>query len=497
MLVIKKGLQNPKDMLDFKKNGVIVKKKGMILLCGLILSIGISNASESVSLFQCRKQALKNNKNIQIAQESKSMAMNNRKASFTYFMPTVNLMADYTRLEKQIKYDLDLKLKEKMTAFLTGMAQANPVVTTDPFFQTLQQMGSALPSKISLSMGEKNNYVGSLSLTQPLFTGGKIVQQYKISKYLEDIAEEQCKMSEEEVIEKTDEYYYKLVTVKEKMKLASKYLEMIQSHLSDLNNMKEAGLITDNEVLKAKVKLNEAELNLYKAQNGCSLARMALNQIIGNPVYTDIEPTDSLVVRRDIKETDTNKAIENRSEIKLLENSMKISNSLVNVSRSSYMPNILLQGNYTFLNPNPYNSFETEFGSSWQLSVVGQWQIFHGNERYYRLAEAKHALRTTQLKIEDTRELINLDVEQNRLKLSEALKRIDMSETGVQQAEDNLRVCNDKFKEGMLSASEVLDAQTLWTQAVSNKIEAVSDYNLSITKYYKALGLLNESNLGE
>jgi outer membrane protein TolC len=478
-----------------KKIGVSVKKNNLVLCAALLALISLSLYSQPVSLAQCRKQALISNRNIKIAQESVASAESNKKASTAFFFPKIDLLATYSYFPKPVKYEMELGLKEKLSQFLTGMAQLNPAVTTDPFFQTLTQMGGALPSNLELKLGEKNNYLASFSLAQPVFTGGKIIQQYKISKYLENIAQQTASSTEEEIIEKTDEYYYKLLSVKEKINLAQKYVDMIKSHLNDLNNMQEAGLITQNEILKAKVKLNEAELNLFKAQNGYTLASMALNQIIGNPLNTEISPADSVIT---ITEIDYNKLNpQKRSEIAMLENLIKINNSLKNVAFSSYLPNIVLQANYAFINPNPFNSFENEFGSTWQINLVGQWEIFHANERYHRLSEAKHAERIAQYKLDDAKEMIQLDIEQNKLKLNEALKRVEMTNTGVKQAEDNLRICNDKFKEGLISASEVLDAQTLWTQAVSNKIEADTDYCMSITKLYKALGILKESNLGE
>lgn len=471
--------------------------KKIVLISLLVTIAGFLGAVEILSLKQCREMALENNKSLKVARESEQMAKDNRKASFSFFLPSLNLMADYTRFEKQIKYDVDLHLSEKLSEILTGMAQANPAVTTDPFFQTLTMMGSALPSSIPLTLGEKDNYVAGLSITQPLFTGGKIYYQYKINKDLEEISREQYRMSEEEVLEKTEEYYYKVVTVREKVRLAQKYTEMINSHLIDLNNMKEAGLVTDNEVLKAKVKYNEAELNLYKAKNGLSLAKMALNKMIGKSLQNDLIPADTLLT---INETEEDQVISDgssRSEIKVLQKVLSVSNSLVGIERSRYLPNIVLQSNYSYINPNPFNSFKTEFGDVWQISILGQWELFHGNERGFKLSAAKHARKMAELKLDDAREMIQLDIEQSALKLNESIKRIEMTDTGIRQAEDNLRVCNDKFKEGLLAGSEVLDAQTLWTQAVSNHIEAISDYHLNQTKYRKALGLMTEEKTGE
>ncbi len=474
-----------------------VKVRKIFIISLFLLNVSFLCAGETLSLKQCREMALENNKSLKVARESELMAKDNRKASFSFFLPSLNLMADYTRFEKQIKYDVDLHLSEKLTEILTGMAHANPAVTTDPFFQTLSLMGDALPSGISMTLGEKNNYIGGLSLTQPLFTGGKIYYQYKINKDLEEISLEQYRLSEEEVLEKTEELYYKVVTVREKVVLAQKYTEMINSHLTDLNNMKEAELITDNDVLKAKVKYNEAELNLYKAKNGLSLAKMALNKMIGRSLQDDLIPADTLLTDNEYENNPMLNDGSSRSEIKVLQKVISVSNALVGIERSRYLPNIVLQSNYSYINPNPFNSFKTEFGDVWQISILGQWELFHGNERGYKLSAAKHARKIAELKLDDAREMIQLDIEQAALKLNESMKRIEMTDTGIRQAEDNLRVCNDKFKEGLISGSEVLDAQTLWTQAVSSHIEAVSDYHLNQTKYKKALGLLTENKTGE
>jgi len=332
----------------------------------------------------------------------------------------------------------------------------------------------------------------NLSLAQPIFTGGKIKAQYDIATSLSEISTQKEVLSRQETILKLDEAYWRLVSVQKKLISAQAYLETLDNHLRNIEAYFEEGLVTENEVLKVTVKHNEAQLLVLKAENGVSLSGMALNQILGIPVTTHLSLTDETIdsMMNVINPVDIEDVYNSRPEIEMVQQGIDISKSYKSITRSRYMPNIALQASYQFTNPNPYNSFKNEFGNDWTLALVAQLELFHWNERGYLNAAARKSYESSVLKLEETRELISLDVSQAEYKLTEARKREALTKSSFIQAERNLDITNNKFSEGLVKNTDVLEAQTLWYNAWSEWIDAQNEYNTQTTQYLKAIGKL-------
>ncbi len=447
-------------------------------------------AQESLSLEKARQLALQHNQQIIAGNESVEAAKSMQRDSFTKFLPSIQFMGDYTRMNKQMEYDVNLGLDK----VLAGMAQANPAVMTDPFYQTLAALAQQglLPNDLDLKLGEKNNYVLGFNATQPLFTGGKIIDQYQISKANRRLSEAGLVQIKSEILMKTDVAYWTTVSVAEKVKLARQYRDMLTSHLTDLENMLDQGVITQNDYLKAKVKRTDADIQVMQAENGYKLSRMALNQLIGFALDDSIPLSDSLREDSSIQAVQPNSGeiATKRPEIMQIKEGIGISKSMLRLAKSTYFPNILLQGNYTYLNPNPYNSFEKEFGHDWQVSIVAQWMLFDWNGRGFEVSAARHRKNALEAKLSEATEMVNLEARQAQMKYDVAKKKTDLTRISLEQAEENLRNANEQFHEGVMTSSDVLDAQTLWQQSYSNWIESLADVHIQETALRKALGIL-------
>lgn len=460
----------------------------------LVLFLGIMNILSgqtlSLSLEQYREKALAHNKMLQAAQAQQKSAVSSRKASFTQFFPRVNTIDSYTYINKSLDYSMNLPIAE----FLQGLEASNPAIVTDPFYATLVGMHNQgyLPDEYQVSIGEENNWIFDITLTQPIFTGGKIINQYKISKAAEKVTDANLKKTGNELIYQTDEAYWRLVDVSAKYALAKDYQALVQTLLSQVQNAYDVGVTTQNELLKVQVKLNEAELMSFKAQNGVHLATMALNQIIGDPLESSIILPDTIfdVPYVPYDSTKVQEYIENRPEVLILKQGLEIQQLLTKIAQSNYYPNLALQASVNYINPNPYESFEANFGQNWQVGVVAQWEIFDFNARKHTVSAAKHQQQSAQLILEQSKELFALEINQSELQYREAMKRIQLSEKSVDQAEENLRVTQNRFKEGMCKSSDVLEAQVSWLNAKTELIEAQTEMYTKRANLDKALSLL-------
>jgi outer membrane protein len=450
----------------------------------LILITLLLSAETKLSVEDCRELALKNNHEIKISGNIRTSAEYNQKAAFTRFLPRFDVTGTYQRVGEKFS----LNIPEMQNLPVIGELSDGTIGQIGEV--PLNQIQSDL-DMYEYEFGSENNFLIFGSMEFPIFTGGKILNQYKISKDLTAISEANEKSSVSDVLCNVDEYYWQLISLREKVELCNKYNEMIISHIKDLENFKIEGIITDNELLKAEVLKNEAELKLSKAENGVDLVNMALCRLIGLPLNEKIVTVNELVLDKDnIYDYDEliEIAVKNRSELTILENIAKIAKSKESIVRGTYLPNIVLNANYNLVNPNPYNGFEEEFGTDWMVGITCTMEIFNFNRRGYELQSSKFQKNAAEMKLAQTKEMIKLDVRRSLFNINDSKKRINLTETAMKQANKNLKIRNDYFAEGIVKSSEVLDAQTLWQKAYSEKIDAVYEYKLNKSRLKKALG---------
>ena len=168
----------------------------------------------------------------------------------------------------------------------------------------------------------------------------------------------------------------------------------------------------------------------------------------------------------------------------------RMTESGVKLARSRFMPNVVLTANYLAANPNPYKGLTNDFGFDWNVGVVLNIPIFHWGERQHTLTAAKVEQKIASMKMEEAKEKITLQVNQAIFKVNEANRRVAMTQKNIDKAEENLKVASDGFKEGVLSASDVLEAQALWQSAISENIDARMEAMLSDSNLKKVLGEL-------
>ena len=346
----------------------------------------------------------------------------------------------------------------------------------------------------ALRTDTRNVYAGAVTLTQPLYMGGKIRAYNKITQYAEELARQQHQGGMQEVIMSTDQAYWQVISLVNKKKLAEGYLKLLQQLDSDVEKMIAEGVATKADGLSVRVKVNEAEMTLTKVEDGLSLARMLLCQLCGldlsSPVTLTDENMDDIPLLAPETHFDMSTAYANRPEIRSLELATQIYRQKVNVTRSEHLPSIALMGNYMVTNPSVFNSFENKFKGMWNVGVMVQIPIWHWGEGIYKTRSAKAEARIAQYQLEDAREKIELQVNQAAFKVNEAGKKLVMASKNMEKAEENLRYATLGFKEGVIATSNVLEAQTAWLSAQSEKIDAQIDVKLTEIYLKKSLGTL-------
>ena len=485
--------------------------KKVFLLTILLSLTFIGKAQNFLSLDSCRALALANNKDLLISNEKINAAHYQRKAAFTNYLPNFSATGAYMRNQKEFSL-LNNDQKATLSGLGTNLAgpiqqAATEIVTAHPELKPLiaslsGKLGAALPALDqagnslvdALRTDTRNVYAGAITLTQPLYMGGKIRAYNKITKYAEELAQEQHHGGMQEVIMSTDQAYWQVISLVNKKKLAEGYLKLLQQLDGDVEKMINEGVATKADGLSVRVKVNEAEMTLTKVEDGLSLARMLLCQLCGIDLSSPITLADQNMANIPLLTTDPHfdlsTAYENRPEIRSLELATQIYKQKVNVTRAEHLPSIALMGNYMVTNPSVFNSFENKFKGMWNVGVMVQIPIWHWGEGIYKTRAAKAEARIAQYQLQDAREKIELQVNQAAFKVKEAGKKLVMSSKNMEKAEENLRYATLGFKEGVIATSNVLEAQTAWLSAHSEKIDAQIDVKLTEIYLKKSLGTL-------
>ena len=340
----------------------------------------------------------------------------------------------------------------------------------------------------------RNVFAGAVVVTQPIFTGGAIVAMNKMADIGEELAANSLEAKRQNTLFHIDQAYWQVVSLRHKERLAQSFLELVKKLDSDVEKMVTEGVATKSDRLSVSVKVNEAEMALTKVQDGLVLSKMLLCQLCGMPVNEQVtladEESDTLPLADINALPDMETAQQNRPELKMLQNTVDLSRQTTNVLKAGNLPKVLLMGGYAVSNPNTFNGFEKKFAGFWNVGVMVHVPIWNWGDVKYKVRAAKGATTIANLELDEAREKIELQVNQKAFLVNEANKKLAMAQSNIAHAEENLRTATIGFKEGVIPSSTVIEAQTAWLQAQSQKIDAEIDVKLSQVELQKALGTL-------
>ena len=479
-------------------------------------------AQQVLSLQDCRDMALENNKNLKISQQKVTMADYDKKIAFANYFPTISAQGTYVHNEKQLQLLSDDKI-DAINAFGTSLQNSfngylDPIIQSmmqDPaliqlimssptlqnLLQSLQTADfstalNAIGKEVTdaLTLDTRDVYAGMITVMEPVYAGGKIRAYNKMAGYARDLAETQLTTEQQEIIIATDKAYWQIVSLANKEKLTQNYVELLRTQCDNVDKLVNEGMATSADRLAVKVKLNEAELTLIKVQNGLALSKMLLCQSIGMPLDSEIsladEDLEDVVVPVYTSEYTEDDIMNNRPELQSLDLATKIYDKKVNIARSEFLPTVAVFGNYTVTNPSAFNGFEKEFRGFYNFGVVAKVPLFHFGEGYNKIRKAKAEALITQLKLEDTKELVMLQVSQYEKQIKEAESRLQLTTDKMSDAEENLRMATVGYNEGMVPSSTLDAAQTSWMQTHSEYIDAKIDVIMANTYLKKSIGKL-------
>ena len=494
------------------------RKLCFILFVGMAVPI---SAQRLLSLDSCRAMALRNNKQMAVSKVKQDVAKNIRKSARTKYLPHVSAIGTYQYTSKEFSLLSDEHksvLGNLGTNAATGIQ--NAITNSEPLQNIASMLGSmglnldGLKQMTGQHLQEfagqlngvgdaiidalrtdtRNLFAGSVMFVQPVFMGGSIVALNKMADINEDMQRNSADMRRQTTLYKTDNAYWQVVSLKHKQRLAQAYYDLLKKLDSDVHKMIDEGVATKSDGLSVDVKMNEAEMTLTRVNDGLVLSKMLLCQTIGIPVDEKItladEDSENIVVDEAVPELNVEVAMENRPELKMLDNGIQLTRQLTNILKAGNLPMVAMTGGYVVTNPSMVNSFERKFRGLWNVGVLVRVPLWNWGDVMYKVRASKGATSIATLERQEARELIELQVNQNTFRVTEANKKLTMAKTNIQRADENLRTANLGFREGVITPTVVMEAQTAWLQAQSQKIDAEIDVKLSQVDLQKSLGTL-------
>lgn len=451
-----------------------------------------------LTLEACHRMADSANIQTAIDRENALAAHYSREAALARFFPQVSANGAYAWNSRHA-YALPDNMPTQFGSMgLDGLHFNNP---------TMQQLGEWFPNtKQQINTWAGAAYgdlykqfdldfthvlVGQVGVVQPIWVGGRIMNTYRITRSLERMSTLKARKNQADLMVEVDEAYWRVLSVTQKLALANRYAGLLRQLDQEVEAAQAEGLATGADVLQVKVALSEAESQLAQAEDGLLLSKMALCQLIGLPLHEDIHIdttfTDEPLLS--LPDIDMTQVKQNRAELQLLDEMQHVADAGVGLAAAGLQPNIVAQASYIVTNPNLTNGFKNNFAGFFTAGVAVNIPIAHASDILAYKA-ARHKARTVQLQREEAEQKIELQVTQSAQKVVEANHRLIRAKQTLAHNEEILRYARESYEEGVVTASDLMKAQTAWHKAYSDKIDAAIALRMAQMTYQQHTGTL-------
>lgn len=424
-----------------------------ILTAVLCCLIAIPTSGQEMTLEQCRTMALKNNKRIVIAKQDKERANLIAGATRTNFLPKFTTQG--AAMFGNSKTDMSIALLEGMPNF-------------------------------DLNLNIKKIYMAGINLEQPIYMGGKITSAYKMSKVGNEIAELNRALTEDEILLETDQAYWMCIQAKELKQSAQQYKITVEEFYRVVTHACETGLKSKNDLMKIQVQLNQANLQLHRAENGVRLSQMNLCNIIGLPLQSELLLSGTfsgapIVINHTIE-------ISSRPEYLMLNKQIELKKYEKRLIRSDFLPQIGLIGSYNYIHGPKLNGDPLFNNGSFSAMISLKIPLFNWGEGIKKVKAKERERVMAQLQRDDLGQKMELEIQQAVNSYNEGLLEVRLTQQALRQSEENLKMSRDNYDVGIETISDYLEAQTIWQNAQSEYVVSRTKLEICKTKYLKAIG---------
>ncbi|MDR2125316.1 MAG: TolC family protein [Prevotellaceae bacterium] len=420
----------------------------------IVFCLCTSNATSQVyNLEMCKAKAIENNLKIKNAEIDIKIAAQTTNEAFTKYFPHVEATG-FTFKANRHTFHKDFD------------------------FSALAPILPALANPVSLNLMEKGKTAGII-VTQPVFAGGQIINSNKLAKTGEEITVLKRELSEDEINETTEKYFWQIVSLKEKSKTISALKEQLEHLRKDVEMAVKAGIVNRNELLRIELKQHELKSEELKLNNGINITKILLGQHTGEMSNIFDIDIDSFPYPEHPSKfyIEANTAATQRTEYKLLDKNIEANRLNVKIEAGKRLPTVGIGGSYVYHNfAEQTNTFGMLFATI-RIPVSNWW----GGT--YAVKRAK--LKTMQAENERTNamELMTVEIMQVYNELEEAYEQVILAKQTVSVALENLRLNDNYYRAGISTLTDILDARSLLQKSNEQYAESACNYQIKLAKY--------------
>lgn len=447
-----------------------MKIKRIALVGALLVLAGIVDglvAQNCYSLEQLRALAQQNNHAIAQSRRNIDVATLQRKEAFTKFFPSVSATA------------LAFDASKAMASMSVNPAEVVPSSLMPTLQATLPaEVLASLGSPINISM-MKNGTIAGLTLMQPIFAGGQIINGNRLAQVGEDVSNLQMKLTQNEVDMKTEQYYWQLISLQEKTRTLQAVSTLLAGIHSDVEVAVRAGVAMRNDLLQVELRQNELEGQKLKLSNGTYVLKLLLNQHCGlnDTTFTVDEPGFTI---EPVPYVNPIEALPLLPEYQLLNKQVEASQLNKKMVKGKLLPTVAVGAGINYHNLLDNNRTFAMVFATVSVPISDWWGGSHALKR-----SEEQRLNAIDQMVEKS-ELLNIRMQQSWNELNEARLHITIAERGIEQARENLRVMRDYYNAGVNKMSDLLEAQLLYQQALDSRTDAFVAYQIKSLQYRQA-----------
>jgi len=424
-------------------------------------SLAFSQTVKILTLEEALQMGKENNRMLRVSTSKMDAASARASEAHAMLLPSLKLEASYRRLS-----DVD------------------PFQVNVPIF----------PTPITIGDIVLNTYATRVVLQQPLFTGFRLRSNARAAEYLAEAAAHDKESETLDVTLNVTNAYWMLYQTLETKKFADENVARIGSYEKDTENLMKAGMATRNDLLKIQVQLNSARLLQIDAANDVRVATMNLNNILSLPLETEMQLASSPAEKRAPEDTVAppdlvSRALVSRPDLMAMHSRVEASKAAVSAAQGSFWPQLFLAGGYSYNRPNArYQPTRDQFKSSWEIGIQMQFDIWNWGATSYQSDQARASLQQSEYLFDQMKDNISLEVQRSYLNVQQAREKVNVARVAIEQAVESNRTTNDKYRNGLATSSEVLDASVALLQARTNLSGALVEYELASARMTRAIG---------
>lgn len=445
-----------------------MKKIISLIVCSVYCCIA---AAQTYTLEQLLDSARHNNITLRNAQRGIDAAQQQRKEAFTKYFPTVSGTGTWFNANRGMaKMDVDPSeyISPELGAALATSLPAEAL--------------AALGSPISVSM-IKNGTIAGINAVQPVFAGGQIINGNKLAKIGEDVSRLQFQLSENEVEKQTEQYYWQIVSLQEKLKTIAAVETMLSDIHKDVDVAVRAGVAMRNGLLQVQLRQNNTESQKLKLQNGLSIVRLLLAQFCGlsSDSFT-VSMGDAFAVASIPQQQDHLQALLQTPEYQLLQKQVEAASLQKKMVIGQNLPTIAVGAGYNYHNLLDNNRTFGMIFATVSVPISDWWGGSHAIKRkkieYQKAIDEQH----------DKAQLLQIRMQNAYNNVVEARQQLAIAQRSIEQSEENLRLHRNFYKAGTTKMSDLLEAQLLYQQSLDRRTDAFADYQNKLLEYRQATG---------